>query len=166
MKRAIGKHVSWPEASGLRMGPVAALLAGLLAVSACAMPVPTPGPTSTLQPTQIPSPTVSCGDLAVTDCPAAAAAALTSAASRNGTPIRVDLGRGVWCPTPGLLFADTMCPGGSLPPPEGGQWIGHALVTFAGSPAQGYINIAKNGQTVRGEFITLATPPPATPSPS
>ncbi len=109
---------------------------------------------------------VSCGDLAAADCPAAIAAALTVAAGRNGAVVQVDLGRGVWCPTPGLLFANTTCPGGSLPPPEGGQWIGHALVTFSGSVAQAYINIAKNGQAVRGEFIALATPPPATPLPS
>jgi hypothetical protein len=65
-----------------------------------------------------------------------------------------------------MLFADSTCPAGSLPPPEGGAWIGHALVTFAGSPAQAYINIAKNGSAVRGAFIDVATPPPTTPAPT
>jgi hypothetical protein len=125
-----------------------------------------PGPTATPTPTSVPGVLVRCGDLAATDCPAATSAALKLAAVGKDPVIRVELGRGVWCPTPGLLFAKTSCPGGSLPPPEGGQWIGHALVTFSGTPAQAYINIAKNGQTVRGEIIALATQPPATPSSS
>jgi hypothetical protein len=109
---------------------------------------------------------VACGDLAAVDCPAAASAVLVLASGRNGLATQGDLGRGVWCPTSGLLFANTICPGGAMPPPKGGQWIGHALVTFAGSPAQAYVNVAKNGQAIRGMFIALATPPPATPAPT
>jgi len=52
-----------------------------------------------------------------------------------------------------------------MPPPEGGQWIGHALITFVGSAQQAYINITQQGQTFRGDLIALATPPPPTPSP-
>ena len=131
------------------------ILGALLVAIACAAPSPSLAPTSII-----------CGDLAAVDCPDATSAALTAAAGRNGVVVRIELGGGVWCPTPGLLFANTTCPGGALPPAEGGQWIGHALVTFAGSTAQAYINIAKNDQAVRGEFIALATPRPETPSPS
>lgn len=108
-----------------------------------------------------PSPVLLCGDLAAGDCEAALSAASSVAlASNNGVVVRIELGRGVWCPTPGLLFAGTSCPAGGLPPPGGGHWIGHALVTFADSATQAYINIAKNGQAIRGELIALATPPP------
>jgi len=115
---------------------------------------------------------VTCGDLAPADCAFAANAALQAViglhalAGTRGVPIRVDLGRGVFCPTPGLLFENTTCPAGGMPPPEGGQWIGHALVTFAGSAAQGYLNIAKNGSSFYAALIAVATPPPATPSPN
>jgi hypothetical protein len=81
-------------------------------------------------------------------------------------PIRVDLGRGVFCPTPGLLFVQTTCLAGAMPPTEGGQWIGNALVTFDGSAAQGYLNVAKDGSAFRATLIDIATPPPATPTPS
>lgn len=121
----------------------------------------------TPSPAPVASPAVTCGDLAAADCAGASIAALTASTTfvgRTNPVIRVDLGRGVWCPTPGLLFADTTCPDAALPPPGGGQWIGHALVTFAGSPDQAYINIARNGAAVRGVVITLATPPPASPS--
>jgi hypothetical protein len=97
--------------------------------------------------------------MAVADCQAGASAAL-DAVSRNPTAVRVDLDRGVYCPTPGLLFAVTGCPAGALPPPGGGEWIGHALVTFFGSTNQTYLNIAKNGQVVSAVQITSATPPP------
>jgi hypothetical protein len=123
----------------------------------------TPGPTAPPAATPIATPDVSC-DLAPADCSAALAATLSAAAGLNGQVIRVELSRGVVCPTPGLLFADTTCPAGGMPPPEGGQWIGNARVSFAGSSAQAYMNIAKHGQAVRPAFIDLATPPPsATP---
>lgn len=116
-------------------------------------------------PTPVPSPKVECSELAAADCAPAAKAALSAIAGQGGLPIRVDLGSGVFCPTPGLLFERTTCPGGSLPPPEGGQWIGHALVTFEGSVAQGYLNIAKNGSTFRAALIAVATPAPSTIGP-
>ena len=98
-------------------------------------------------------------------CSAATTAVLLAVAGKNGTVLSIELDRGVFCPTPGLLFAGTTCPGGSLPPPEGGQWIGSALVTFAGSPAQAYLNVARDGGTYRGDLIALTTAPPPTPTP-
>jgi hypothetical protein len=86
-------------------------------------------------------------------------------AGTRGVPIRVDLGSGVFCPTPGLLFEDTTCPGGAIPPEEGGDWVGHALVTFQRTAAQGYLNIAKNGSTFRAALIDIATPAPPTIGP-
>jgi len=106
------------------------------------------------------------------DCGPAAEAALHTVtglhaiAGTRGAPVHIDLGRGVFCPTPGLLFENTTCPAGGLPPTEGGQWIGNALVTFEGTAAQGYLNIAKDGSTFRAAVIDIATPPPATPAPS
>ena len=149
-----------------------ALVAALLLFSACATPAPTPSPTpiptltpTATAPTPLPSPAISCGDLAAADCAAASTAVLTLTASK-GTAIRVELGGGVFCRNPALLFADTTCPAGAGPPAGGGRWIGHALVTFAGSAAQAYVNVAKNGQAFSGALIAVATPPPETPSPS
>jgi hypothetical protein len=146
------------------------LLFAVFAVSACGSP--SPSLTASAAPTAVASPQVECGDLAAADCAPAAEAALHAVAGLHaiagtrGVPIRVDLGRGVWCPTLGLLFENTMCPAGGMPPTEGGQWIGNALVTFDGSAAQGYLNIAKDGSTFRAAVIDIATPPPATPAPS
>jgi hypothetical protein len=104
---------------------------------------------------------LSCTDgLPVPDCAAAASAVLESLGVNDGVPTEIEVGRGVWCPTPGLLFANTSCPGGALPPADGGQWIANALVTFRDSPAQAYINIARSGTVVRAKSIALATPPP------
>jgi hypothetical protein len=108
------------------------------------------------------SPSLSCADgLPVPDCAVAASAALESLGVNDGVPTEIEVGRGVWCPTPGLLFLNTSCPGGSLPPADGGQWIANALVTFRDSPAQAYLNIARSGTVVRAKSIALAAPPPS-----
>jgi hypothetical protein len=108
------------------------------------------------------SPSLSCVDeLPIPDCAAAASAVLESLTRNEGIPTTIEIGRGVWCPTPGLLFESTTCPAGGIPPTEGGQWIGHALVTFRDSPAQAYLNIARSGTVVRAKSIALATPPPS-----
>jgi hypothetical protein len=130
--------------------------------SAASSAVASPGSSLTL----VVPPVLTCGDLAIADCLAAESAILDQVTGQYGYATRVELGRGVWCPTPGLLFKDTTCPGGAMPPPNGGQWIGHGLVTFVDSAAQAYVNIAKDGQTIRGTFIVLATAPPKTPAPS
>ena len=65
----------------------------------------------------------------------------------------------------GLLLANTTCPAGGLPPSSGGSWIGNAIVSFAGSTEQAYLNLAKDQSGVRAVLIALATPPP-TASPS
>ena len=108
------------------------------------------------------TPDVECGDIAPVDCADAARAALAATRTLPGVPIRVELGPGVYCPTPGLLFANTSRPGGGFPPPKGGRWIGHALVTFALSARQAYLNIADEPTGLRAELITTATPPPST----
>ena len=107
---------------------------------------------------------VDCGDLAPDLC-GAAAEAVAATVLRQGAVIHVELGRGVWCPTPGLLFANTTCPGGGLPPAAGGQWIGHGLVTFAGLPALAYVNLARDAGGVHGTLIAIATPPPEPSAP-
>jgi hypothetical protein len=111
---------------------------------------------------------VLCGDLAPADCAPAANAVLQAIPSTVDDiphfPSRVELGSGVFCPTPGLLFENTTCPAGGLPPADSGQCIGHAVVTFAGFAAQDYLNIEENGSTFQAALIAAATPPPATPS--
>jgi hypothetical protein len=108
------------------------------------------------------SPSISCSDaLPIPDCAAAASAVLGSLSGNDGVPTNIEIGTGVWCPTPGLLFENTSCPAGGMPPTDGGQWIGHALVTFRNSPAQAYLNIARSGTVVRAKSIALATPPPS-----
>ena len=118
------RNISFSGRVHTRMKSPLALVAALLLFSACATPTPTPSPTATPAPsptatpapTPPPSPAISCGGLAAADCSAASAAVLTLTASM-GTAIRVELGSGEFCPTPGLLFADTSCPGGAFPPP-------------------------------------------------
>lgn len=119
----------------------------------------TPGAESPSSPTVDPS--IDCTDMVAADCEAAVAATLSALAGRGGTPTHVELGTGVWCPTPGMLFTKSTCPGGGLPPQDGGAWIGHARVRFAGSPEHAYLNIKRSGEAVGAHFIALATPPPA-----
>jgi hypothetical protein len=107
------------------------------------------------------SPTLTCAELAIPDCAAAARSVLESLTGDQGVPTMIEIGSGVWCPTPGLLFENTSCPAGGMPPTEGGQWIGHALVTFRDSPAQAYLNISRSGSVDRAKSIASATPPPS-----
>lgn len=136
-----------------------------LMLAACSAPSPTVTPAMLVSRSPVPSPAISCGDLAAELCQPAASAALKLLSSDRGIPIRVELGRGVFCPTPGLLFKNTTCPGGAIPPTSGGQWIGHALISLVGTPNQTYINVWRNGSTFDGLLIAVATAPP-TPSPS
>jgi hypothetical protein len=108
------------------------------------------------------SPSLICADgMTIPDCAAAASSVLESLTGDQGAPTMIEIGTGVWCPTPGLLFENTSCPAGGMPPTEGGQWIGHALVTLRGSPAQAYLNISRSGSVVRAKSIASATPPPS-----
>jgi hypothetical protein len=107
------------------------------------------------------APGLSCAGLPIADCAAAAIAVLGSISTDQGFPTAIEIGAGIWCPTPGLLFADTSCPAGGLPPAEGGQWIGYALVTFADTSAQAYLNIARSGLVVHATAVAMATPPPS-----
>jgi hypothetical protein len=116
-------------------------------------------------PANVPPPHLSCTDILDPDCGAIEGAVLETLTADDGVAMDIDVGGGVWCPTPGLLFENTTCPGGALPPPEGGQWIGYALVTFADSEAQLYVNISRSGTVVRAKTIALATPPPGSPRP-
>ena len=160
------------------MKPLVGLIATLLIVAACATPSPTPSPSSTanVSPTVVPTPTpdpssqVSCGDFPTGDCEAAIAAVLMLneellVAGSHRTAIRIELGRGIYCPL-GPAFETTTCPAGAMPPAIGGVWIGHALVTYAGTSFQGFVDVAKDGQTIRGTITGVATPPPPTSSPS
>jgi len=107
------------------------------------------------------APGLSCAGLPIADCAAAAIAVLGSVRTDQGFPAAIEIGAGVWCPTPGLLFANTSCPAGGQPPAGGGQWIGYALVSFTDTSAQAYFNIAKSGLVVQATAVAIATPPPS-----
>lgn len=50
-------------------------------------------------------------------------------------------------------------------PPSGGTWIGHALVSFVGTPGQAYLEVGKDASGVSAVLVAIATPPPsASPS--
>ncbi len=141
------------------MARAVVILVVLLAVAGCANP-------STTFPASV---AVTCGDLAAADCAPAANAALQAVnghapAGSSHLSIRVDLGKGLYCADPSELFGNFAC--ALSPAPGGGQWIGHATVTFDGLAAQGFLNIEKNGSTYTAGLIAVETPPPATPSPS
>jgi hypothetical protein len=106
------------------------------------------------------TPGITCASLTIADCVGAAAVALASVNADQGVPKSIEVGDGIWCPTPGRLFANASCPGGIMPA-DGGQWVGHARVTFESTTAQAYINIAKSGTVVRAKTVALATPPPS-----
>jgi hypothetical protein len=105
------------------------------------------------------TPGITCASLTIADCVGAAAVALASVNADQVVPKSIEVGDGIWCPTPGRLFANASCPGGIMPA-DGGQWVGHARVTFESTTAQAYINIAKSGTVVRAKTVALATPPP------
>lgn len=133
------------------------LALGAVVVGCTTSPIPSaPAPVST----SVPGVVVSCGDLPSDPCTAARQVILAAVAGK-GSAIQIELGRGVFCPTPGLLFRDTTCPGGAIPPASGGQWIGHAVVTFAGSSAQAYLNLAEDDAGVHAVLIAIARPPPS-----
>lgn len=132
----------------------------LLAVTltSCGGPSPTGSASAQASVSPIPSSSLACGDMTVEDCGPAALAALNLLPTGSGRPISVELGRGVVCPLPELLFEVTTCPAG-LPPASGGEWIGNAVISLAGTSNQAYINLWKDGTAYGGSLIAIATPP-------
>ena len=59
----------------------------------------------------------------------------------------VALGRGIYCPDPAAALRGHIVSGGWVLSTRGSQWIGHAIVSFDGSAAQSYLDIAKEGST-------------------
>jgi hypothetical protein len=126
---------------------VAALFLSLVFAAGC----------SAFDPDQWTPPTVDCGDLETAECEAAVAAAAREVRD-VGRITLIELGRGRICPLG--PFTTTTCPAGALPPADGGEWLGFAVVTFAGTTEQAYLNVAKDGMQVRGVMVALATPEP------
>ena len=133
----------------------------MLTLAACTSPLPSPTDERSPIPSPTASPMVTCGELAPVDCQAAATAALAALAGANGTVIRVDLAAALFCPIAGPPIGFTTCPPGGPPPPDGGEWIGSALVTFSGSLGPVYLNIWRNGQVVKAAFVALAIASPS-----
>ena len=165
-----------------------------LALAACMAPSPSPtilasappvGPTTTPAPSA--SVLVECLDATYPPpprspppgyvggnfCTIALPVVLAALAGQPGVPILVVFDAGIYCPTPGLLFPGTSCPGGSIPPSPGGQSLGHALVSFAGTSMQAYLNLWAypiSGAAVTAQLIAVASAPPSSmpssPAPS
>jgi len=160
-----------------------------LALAACMAPSPSPtilasappaGPTTTPAPSA--SVLIECldatnpppprspppGYVGGNFCTIALPVVLAALAGQPGVPIMVVFDAGIYCPTPGLLFPGTSCPGGGIPPSPGGQSLGHALVSFAGTSVQAYLNLwgyPISGATVTAQLIAVASAPPSsTPS--
>ena len=110
-------------------------------------------------------PAIACGSLAANDCGAAADAVILALAGQPGRVVRISLNEGVFCPTPGLLFANTTCPGGALSPIPNGASVGSAIATFDGATDDAYFNLWKADGRVRAFFIARVTAL-VTPSPS
>jgi hypothetical protein len=137
------------------------LIRGISLMVAVAMvPGCTAAPTS--GPDAVPAATaeVLCGDLDATFCASASQLVLRAVSGKIASPSRIELGRGVFCPTPGSLFDGGSCPAGAAP-----QWVGYALVSFTGSSTQAYIDLAQGSGGMTAVVLAFATPPP-TVSPS
>ncbi len=172
-----------------------ALAVGLLgvALAACTSPniTTSPGPTQTTTPTATvtgtpgpgasvliecldatyppPLPSPPPGYVGGNFCTMAWPVVVAAIAGQSGVPTMVVFDRGIYCPTPGLLFSGTTCPGGGIPPSPGAQSLGHALVSFAGTTEQAYLNLWEypiSGSTVTAQLIAIASPPGTSPAPS
>jgi SecDF, P1 head subdomain len=152
----------------LRSGPLPAGWITPCSGAGCPSLAPTPAGSASPSPTPVASATVACGGLAAEDCPAAAQAALAAVAGQAMTPTRVELGSGVFCPTPdfdGRPIPNTSCPSTVVAPPSGATWIGHAVVSFATSSDQAYIDLAKDPSGIKAVLVAIGPPPP-TPLPA
>jgi SecDF, P1 head subdomain len=165
--------ISWAPASAslsaaalvaiLQSGPLPAGWITPCSVAGCPSLAPTPTGSASPSPTPVASATVACGGLAAVDCPGAAQAALAAVAGQAMTPIRVDLGSGVFCPTPDSLDAlvpNTSCPSDVVAPPSGTSWIGHAVVSFDGASDQAHIDLAKDPSGIKAVLVAIGPPPP------
>jgi len=157
---------------------------------ACAAPTPTVTTLPSASPvglTGIPAPTASVrieclagtypppplppppGYVGENFCTQALPVVLAALTAKGGVPTVVVFASGLYCPTPGALFRDSSCPGGGIPPTPGGQWLGHALVSFAGTATQAYLNLWAypiSGSTVTAQLIAIASPPSSTAEPT
>lgn len=102
-------------------------------------------------------PTVLCNDVSQPTCDEMVHAALLMLPAGR-QPVEVEVSTGAFCPTPGLLFAGTTCPGGML-----GNWAGSVLVSYAESAEQGYVNVSMTNSGFGATLIALASPPRPTP---
>ena len=113
----------------------------------------------------MPSPTITCGDIEPTDCAAAIKAALAVSTGAKDPPTKVQMNSGIWSPSAGFICNDSTCPAWESPSPDGGRWIGNALVYYPGSTARAFINISKRGDAVSAVLVALATPAPGPSDP-
>lgn len=165
-----------------------------LAVVACTSPNVTasPGPAQTTSPAAIvtstpipnasvlikcmdatyppPPPSPSPGYVGGNFCTNAWPAVLAALEGQGGVPTMVVFASGLYCPLPGMLFPGITCPGGGIPPSPGGQSLGHAVVSFAGTADQAYLNVWQDplsGLHMTAQLIGIASPPPSqSPAPS
>jgi len=162
-------------------GAVAALLCVLLVgcgapietVTPTASPTGPPGRTATvavviecldatyLPPLRSPAP----GASSRAFCDKAWAAVVTALAGQAGVPTTVVFDAGQYCRTADVAALPTACPGGGVEPSDVNQPAGRALVSFAGTPKQAYLNLFWHDTALTADLIAIVTPPPS-PTPA
>lgn len=140
----------------------AVALSTLAAIVTCCVSLDRP-PTPVA--TAAPSPTISCDDLEPADCAAALEAALAVSTGDDAPPTSILMGSGIWWPSAGSICNDSSCPTWESASPDGGKWIGHALVNYPDSTARAFINISKHGDAVSAILVALAMPAPGPSDP-
>ena len=104
-------------------------------------------------------PAIDCGSLAASDCEAAADAVIVALAGQPDRVVGIALHGGMFCPTPGMLFTNTTCPGGAISPIPNGTAVGSAMATFEDATDAAYLNLWNADGRIRAFFIARATAP-------
>ena len=108
-------------------------------------------------PLRSPAPGASSGAF----CDRAYTAVVAALGGQGGVPTTVVFDVGQYCLTSDPLALPTACPGGGVLPSDVEQPAGHALVSFAGTPEQAYLNLWWSGPTLTADLMAIAAPPPS-----
>jgi len=91
-------------------------------------------------------------------CDKAYAAVVTTLAGQGGVPTTVVFDAGQYCLNSDSFALPTACPGGGVEPSDVDQPAGHALVSFAGTRSQAYLDLWLDGTTVTADLVAIAAP--------
>ncbi|HTS14879.1 MAG TPA: hypothetical protein VMH24_04370 [Candidatus Sulfotelmatobacter sp.] len=138
------------RASSLLAGVALAAVAILLGVYLAAgggVPALTPSAT----------PSVACGFANPADCQAALGPTLAAVPTIGHPVTTVTFATGQLCQVPSLVFSGAFCP--SYLPPGTTRAVGNAVVAFAATTDEAFLNVFVGAQGIVVDFITVATPP-------